>query len=142
MSITLYADDIRSIFGEIKMKKFVVPLTALLALPIWAKPITNWDHATDIAVKTFQKYHDRLTSLSIECVSFYERGESKLAFEVDVHEKHNDKCGGDPETAPRLFTLEINKKNGAVRTDIPPDHDYTHYGEKMYPIHQIQKRLP
>jgi hypothetical protein len=36
---------------------------------------------------------------------------------VDDREKHNAKCRGDPITAPRRFSLELNLKTGAAKWD-------------------------
>jgi hypothetical protein len=37
--------------------------------------------------------------------------------EVVVRERHDKRCGGDPNTGPRRFTLEINMKTGVARWD-------------------------
>ena len=29
----------------------------------------------------------------------------------------NEKCGGDPSVAPRLFSYQVNKKTGELKTD-------------------------
>ena len=40
------------------------------------------------------------------------------AYVVDVLENHRHaKCGGDPNTAPRLFTVRVAKSDGAMSTD-------------------------
>jgi len=36
---------------------------------------------------------------------------------VDVREKHDATCGGDPATAPRLFSVEVNVATGSVSSD-------------------------
>jgi hypothetical protein len=36
---------------------------------------------------------------------------------VTVLEKHDKTCGGDPETAPRRFTMEVDLKTGAAQWD-------------------------
>ncbi len=36
---------------------------------------------------------------------------------LDVLEKHNARCGGDPHTAPRLFGVEVDRATGAMRDD-------------------------
>jgi hypothetical protein len=40
---------------------------------------------------------------------------------VDVREKHNKKCGGDPNFGPRIFSLEIDLKTGAAQWDNNPE---------------------
>jgi hypothetical protein len=36
---------------------------------------------------------------------------------VGVYERHDAKCGGDPEITHRLFDLEIDRKTGAAKWD-------------------------
>ena len=43
-------------------------------------------------------------------------GETDDEFEIDVH-SDNEKCGGDPSVAPRLFSYQVNKKTGELKTD-------------------------
>jgi hypothetical protein len=42
---------------------------------------------------------------------------TKTVATVTVREKHDKKCGGDPGTAPRRFTMEIDLKTGAALWD-------------------------
>ena len=45
---------------------------------------------------------------------------------VDVREKHNEQCGGDPTTAPRLFSYEIDRRSGKMKTDAAaPNSEWT-----------------
>ena len=45
--------------------------------------------------------------------------ESANSYTVDVHEKHDARCGGDPHTAPRLFGYEVDKASGRMQIDDP-----------------------
>ena len=59
----------------------------------------------------------RLTALPDRCLSYLLESE-RSGYVVDVHENHTGtSCGGDPNTAPRLFTIRINKKTGVMSTD-------------------------
>ena len=60
----------------------------------------------------------RLTELAPECLSL-ELQPSMPAEprRVDVREKHGAACGGDPATAPRLFSVEVDPGTGALTTD-------------------------
>lgn len=58
-----------------------------------------------------------LTSLSIECLAFEEQDIVKDKMEIVVREVHNEKCGGDPRTEPRVFSLEVNIATGEFKTD-------------------------
>lgn len=97
------------------MKKL---LTAL-CLGLWvgsvgAKPVNNFEQAVDLVAKSVMK--NKLTSLKLDCLMFMEN-ETSNYYEIDIRENHNPKCGGDPETAPRLMSYQVNKKNGRLCTD-------------------------
>ncbi len=36
------------------------------------------------------------------------------SFYVDVRELHNNICGGDPQTAPRVISITLDKKSGKI----------------------------
>jgi hypothetical protein len=58
-----------------------------------------------------------MTALPEECLGFHVEAPEIDTLYVDVRETHNDRCGGDPETAPRLFTIIVDKQSGAMKTD-------------------------
>lgn len=72
----------------------------------------------------------RLTRVPGKCLDYLAEVSSDLSrFDVDVHERHDQLCGGDPSTSPRLFSFEIDRRSGTVRTDATsPD------GSEMLPI--------
>lgn len=92
-----------------------ITLLALTAGVANAEQVKTFDQAVEKVIKSVKK--NKLLNLPIECVSFYESEEAKTTFYIDVREKHNKKCGGDPETAPRLFSYQVNKRNGKLCTD-------------------------
>lgn len=59
----------------------------------------------------------KLTTLKPECLSYVPYPRDAQAIIVDVHELHNAGCGGDPDVAPRLFTIEVDRASGRMRTD-------------------------
>ena len=94
-------------------------LTALLpflALSAQSEPISNKDQA--VAHVSASVARHRLTSLKPECLLFITT-ESTNSYTVDVHEKHDAHCGGDPHTAPRLFGYEVDKASGRMQIDDP-----------------------
>jgi hypothetical protein len=58
----------------------------------------------------------RMTTLTAECLSF-EADPDSMPLSYAVREKHSTACGGDPETAPRLFSIAIDTMTGAVSSD-------------------------
>jgi len=59
----------------------------------------------------------KLVSHEIECLSFEENDVVKGKINIKVREVHNQKCGGDPLTAPRLFSFEVDVATGEYKTD-------------------------
>ena len=59
----------------------------------------------------------QLSTLKPDCLSYVPYPRDAQAIIVDVHELHNAGCGGDPDVAPRLFTIEVDRASGRMRTD-------------------------
>ncbi len=80
-------------------------------------PASDEDRTVLAACAAVKKY--ALTTLAPECVMYQFDGTSDpAAYVVQVQENHdNPKCGGDPATAPRLFTLKVDRKTGLMETD-------------------------
>ena len=93
--------------------------------------------ATD-AIEVIKKDLHRVTSLKLECVDFYllntgkpyseglirpltegealtkstadtPKNNESFSFSFDLRERHNEKCGGDPDTAPRVSTINVSR---------------------------------
>ena len=68
---------------------------------------------------------NQLTSLKPECLRFMAE-KTRTGYRVDVREKHDAQCGGDPATAPRLFSYEIDRRSGKMKTDAAaPNGEWT-----------------
>lgn len=90
-------------------------LFALTISPAMASEASD-TRAFDLVLKTIRQSR-LLTPKQLECVSLMiDNNDGKIAT-VDVREKHNRKCGGDPETSPRMFTLEVDLKAGTAKWD-------------------------
>jgi hypothetical protein len=61
--------------------------------------------------------HKLLTPKEMECVLLIAGGPAGRVVTVEVRAKHNRKCGGDPNIAPLLFSIDIDLKTGAARWD-------------------------
>ncbi len=60
----------------------------------------------------------QLTSLSPECLLFEISSDAAKKWSlIEVRELHSARCGGDPSTAPRLFTLRFETMGGSIYTD-------------------------
>ena len=75
------------------------------------------DDAFTLADKIIRE-HQLLAPKQIECMTLIEREDSTAEIaKVGVYERHDEKCGGDPEITHRLFDLEIDTKTGAAQWD-------------------------
>ena len=67
----------------------------------------------------------KLTTLKPECLMFMAE-KTKQGYTVDVSEKYDVQCGGGPATAPRLFSYEIDRRSGKMKTDAAaPNGEWT-----------------
>lgn len=78
--------------------------------------IKNESAALEKVIQSIEKH--KLTSLHRECLLFISDDKGDY-YEIEVRENHNEKCGGDPQTAPRLFKYEVNKYSAEMQTDEP-----------------------
>lgn len=103
------------------MKPFFTALITSIALvnAALATPVTNIDQAVTLVQQSVVK--NQLSPLRLECIMFVEvQTESNATdYQIDVRENHNVQCGGDPDTAPRIMTYQVDKKTGRLCTDSP-----------------------
>ncbi len=98
------------------MKYGFMILLALVSACSSAAPVQNENQAIDLVSQSIER--NQLTALKTECLMFVVENKPTF-YEVEVHEKHNQQCGGDPATAPRLFGYRVDKQTGSLKTDEP-----------------------
>jgi hypothetical protein len=81
-----------------------------------APSASDSDDAVIERVSTVIKKH-RLTTLQEACLEYLVDDSDGATVDVDVHEKHDASCGGDPETSPRLFSFKLDRASGQLTTD-------------------------
>lgn len=65
---------------------------------------------------------NKLTKISTNCLSLEQESETDPQFvEIYIREKHDNKCPGDPSSAPLLFTIRIDRKSHLATTDANSD---------------------
>lgn len=74
------------------------------------------DDAVIAQVSAMIRKH-QLTSLKDECLDYMVDDSDGATIDIDVHEKHDSKCGGDPDTSPRLFSFKLDRTSGQLTTD-------------------------
>ena len=75
------------------------------------KSISNSEEAYQLVRKSIIKHN----LADINCITASE-GEDENYYYFDIR-GNNEKCGGDPSVAPRLFSYQVNKKVGKLKTD-------------------------
>jgi hypothetical protein len=95
--------------------------SAVETCPLPAKPVSSEEEAIDLAERAVQAYKlTEKSKLSLECITFSYNKKNDKQY-VDVREKHSQKCGGNPQTAPRVLTITIDT-DGRMSTDVY-DHE-------------------
>lgn len=91
--------------------------------PIARRAIQSVSDAEALAAEAASIY--KLSPIPLKCVEYQaiDAHESKSkndksigSYWINFHELHNAKCGGDPNTGPRLFTIKVTK-DGHMSTD-------------------------
>ena len=98
-------------------------LSAVTVLPAHAQSVRSEKQAIQRVSESVAR--NRLTSLKPECLMFMAE-KTRTGYIVDVREKHDAQCGGDPATAPRLFSYEVDRRSGKMKTDAAaPNGEWT-----------------
>lgn len=59
----------------------------------------------------------QLISLPEQCLSYLVEDTGGNVIDIDVREKHDGTCGGDPGVAPRLFSFKLDRASHRLSTD-------------------------
>jgi hypothetical protein len=74
----------------------------------------NEDEALNVLVHTLQRDHVYDKRISLDCVTFDTEETTRIYFQVALREKHNKKCGGDPDTSPVIDRYKVNRASGRM----------------------------
>ena len=104
----------RKIFNK---KIGVLFFSLICACLVNAAPVKSQNEAIKLVKKSMIKHniYSVKNENDFECLRFY-INENVEEFEIDVR-SNNEKCGGDPNVEPRLFSYIVNKKTGKLLTD-------------------------
>src|SRR5918997_311562 len=100
-------------------------LTVLMALG-WTPAVaaSSLERRIEARIQDAFARYDILSRQELECSTLLVRksGSARVA-RIGVYPLQNRRCGGDPNTAPRRFDIEIDLRTGAVRTDNNPKRE-------------------
>lgn len=94
-----------------------LPPAPAAAASVAAVPVQTLsdDGAVELVNAAVKKH--QLTALSESCLNYRVDHADAATVDVDVHEKHDATCGGDPETSPRLFSFRVDRASHRLSTD-------------------------
>jgi len=103
------------------LSRLIVTSVALaLLLPLIAQAGSRSSKAMteDVALKLLLRTleHDNVYAkrISLDCVTFETEDTTRIYFEFALREKHNAKCGGDPDTNPVIDRYRVNRASGRI----------------------------
>lgn len=76
------------------------------------KSISNSEEAYQLVQKSIIKHN----LADVNCIMTLEDKQDENYYYFDIR-SDNEKCGGDSGVAPRLFSYQVNKKTGKLKTD-------------------------
>ncbi len=73
------------------------------------------DAALALLVRTLK--HDRVYAkrISLDCVTYNTEETTNAYFQFALREKHDAKCGGDPETSPIVDRYRVYRRSGKIK---------------------------
>jgi len=72
------------------------------------------DAALNVLLQTIKRDHVYDRRISLDCVTFDTDETTRIYFEFALREKHNAKCGGDPDTSPVVDRYRVNRASGKI----------------------------
>ena len=104
----------RKIFNK---KIGVLFFSLICACLVNAAPVKNENDAVKLVIKSIIKHniYGVKNENDLKCFRFY-IDETAEEFEIDVR-SNNEKCGGEPNVEPSLFSYIVNKETGKFLTD-------------------------
>ena len=72
------------------------------------------DAALDLLYSTLKRDHVYDKRISLDCMSSSTDEITRTYYEFALHEKHNAKCGGDPETSPVVGRYRVRRASGEI----------------------------
>ena len=94
-------------------------IAAILISPIVARagsrshPLSE-DAAVDLLSRTLKHDHVYAKRISLGCITYDTEETTDTYFQFALREKHDAKCGGDPETSPVVKRYRVHRRSGKI----------------------------
>jgi len=72
------------------------------------------DTALALLVRTLKHDHVYAKRISLDCVTYDTEETTDAYFQFVLREKHDAKCGGDPETSPVVDRYRVYRRSGKI----------------------------
>ena len=85
------------------------------------------DAALALLVRTLK--HDRVYAkrISLDCITYDTEETTDAYFQFALREKHDAKCGGDPETSPVVDRYRVYRRSGKIKWWEPTEDTWQRY---------------
>jgi len=85
------------------------------------------DAALALLVRTFKHDHVYAKRISLDCITYDTEETTDAYFHFALREKHDAKCGGDPETSPVVDRYRVYRRSGKIDWWQPTDDSWHRY---------------
>jgi hypothetical protein len=101
------------------MKKTYRLLLTIIAITFFSPYLIpagglNEDAALNLLLRTLTRDHVYAKRISLDCVTFDTEETTRIYFEIALREKHDAKCGGDPDTSPVVDRYRVHRASGKI----------------------------
>jgi hypothetical protein len=85
------------------------------------------DAALALLVRTLK--HDRVYAkrISLDCITYVTEETTDAYFQFALREKHDAKCGGDPEVSPIVDRYRVYRRGGKIKQYEPIEDTWQRY---------------
>ena len=90
---------------------FILPIAA--PADTRSRPL-NEDAAVNLLERTLKRDRVYEKRISLGCITYDTEETTDSYFEFALREKHDAKCGGDPETSPVVKRYRVHRRSGKI----------------------------
>jgi hypothetical protein len=87
----------------------------------------NEDAALALLDRTLKRDHVYANRISLDCITYGTEETTDAYFQFVLREKHNAKCGGDPETSPVVDRYRVYRRSGKIEWWEPTEDTWQRY---------------
>jgi hypothetical protein len=105
----------------------VIALTLVSSAVAEAAPSRPMDEDAALALFVRTLKHDRVYAKRVDCFTYDTEETTNAYFQFALREKHDAKCGGDPETSPVVARYRVYRRSGKIDGWQPTDDSWHRY---------------